>query len=53
MLRTAFSDDCLSQAVFYLWVKRFKVENLESSRRGRHSTARNEQMVAQMRKKIR
>jgi transposase len=24
MLRTAFSDDCLSQAVVYPWVKRFK-----------------------------
>jgi transposase len=24
MLRTAFSDDCLSQAIIYQWVKRFK-----------------------------
>jgi transposase len=24
MLRNAFSDDCLSQAVVYQWVKRFK-----------------------------
>jgi transposase len=29
MLRTAFSDYCLSQAVVYQWVKRFK-EDRES-----------------------
>jgi transposase len=55
-LRTTFSDDCLSQAVVYQWVKRFK-EGRESLKDdphpGRPSTARNEQKVAQVREKIR
>jgi histone-lysine N-methyltransferase SETMAR len=55
MLRTAFSDDCLSQAVVYQWVKQFKEgrESLKDDPRpGRPSTARNEQKVAQVREKI-
>jgi histone-lysine N-methyltransferase SETMAR len=56
MLRTAFSDDCLSQTVVYQWVKRFK-EDRESlkddPRPGRPSTARSEQKVDQVREKIR
>jgi histone-lysine N-methyltransferase SETMAR len=49
MLRTAFSDDCLSKALVYQWVKRFKEgrESLKDDPRpGRPSTARNEQKVA-------
>jgi transposase len=45
MLRTAFSDDCLSQAVVYQWVKQFKEgrESLKDDPRpGRPSTAHNE-----------
>jgi histone-lysine N-methyltransferase SETMAR len=56
MLRTALRDDCLSQAVVYQWVKRFKEgrESLKDDPRpGRPSTARNEQKVAQAREKIR
>jgi transposase len=56
MLRTAFSDDCLSQTVVYQWVKRFKEgrESLKDDLRpGRPSTARNEQKVAQVHEKIR
>jgi histone-lysine N-methyltransferase SETMAR len=56
MLRSAFSDDCLRQAVVYQWVKRFKEgrESLKDDPRpGRPSTARNEQNVAQVREKIR
>jgi histone-lysine N-methyltransferase SETMAR len=55
MLRTSFSDDCLSQAVVYQRVKRFKDgrESLKDDpRQGRPSTARNEQKVAQVREKI-
>jgi transposase len=56
MFRTAFSDDCLSQAVVYQWVKRFK-EGRESLKDdpcpGRPSTVRNEQKVAQVREKFR
>jgi transposase len=55
VLRTAFSDDCLSQAVVYQWVKRFK-EGRESLKDdphpGRPSTACNEQKVAQVHEKI-
>jgi AraC-like DNA-binding protein len=55
MLRTAFSDNCLSQADVYQWVKQFK-EGRESStddlHPGRPSTACNEQMVAQVCEKI-
>jgi transposase len=46
MLRTAFSDDCLSQAVVYQWVKRFKEgrESLKDNPRpGRPLTTRYEQ----------
>jgi transposase len=42
MLRTAFSDDCLSQAVVYQWVKQFKEgrESLKDNPRpGRPSTS--------------
>jgi histone-lysine N-methyltransferase SETMAR len=56
MLITAFNDDCLSQAVVYQWVKRFKEgrESLKDNPRpGRPSTAHNEQKVAQVREKIR
>jgi transposase len=45
MSRTAFNDDCLSQAVVYQWVKQFKEgrESLKDDPRpGRPSTARNE-----------
>jgi histone-lysine N-methyltransferase SETMAR len=56
MLRTAFSDDCLSQTVVYQWVKRFREgrESLKDDPRpGRPSTACNEQKVDQVREKIR
>jgi transposase len=55
LLRTTFSDDCLSQAVVYQWVKRFKEgrESLKDDPRpDRPSTACDEQMVAQVRAKI-
>jgi transposase len=55
MLRTAFSDDCLSQAVVYQWVKRFKEgrESLKDDLRpGQPSTAHNEKRLLKRVKKF-
>ena len=55
MLRTAFGEDSLSQAVVYQWFRRFK-EGCDSfkydQRSGKPSTARTEEMIAQVKEKI-
>ena len=56
MLRTAFGEDCLSQAVVYQWFRRFKEGRgsfKDDPRPGRPSTSRNEEMIAQVQEKIR
>lgn len=55
ILRTVFGGDCLSQTVIYQWVKRSKEgrESFEDDPRpGGPSTARNEEMIGELRKNI-
>jgi hypothetical protein len=52
MLRTAFSDDCLSQAVVYQWVTQFKEgqEPLKDIQADLQTPAMNKQLLKCMKK---